>query len=433
MRFPVVLLVLLVVTSGASAEVRIDGSYRLRFAVAHEIPRPGFDERDTQVLAHRLLVRAATDRDGVGLVAELGDSRTVFDDDGTPLGTDDVNALEPVQAHLRYRVRGGDDATWDLRLGRMTMDVGSRRLVARNRFRNTLNTFTGARAIWSQRAARAEAFFVRSVARRPTDRDALDANEIALDGLDAGAWFWGLFGARPIGPVRAETYAFGLDEAPEDGGRSHVTLGFRARFERSVWEARVEAALQAGSVERVERLEHRAHFVHVRLSRAFDDGVRVDALFDLASGDDDPDDDRSGRFDTLFGARRFEYGPTGIHGLFARGNVVTPGLRLVVKQGRALEIMATHRGFWLESARDAWVGTGWRDPEGGAGTFVGQQFETRVRWRPEVDGLLVEGGFAVLFAGEFADAVVDPSLDGSPITAYAQLRYRFDHRTGATR
>jgi hypothetical protein len=48
-------------------------------------------------------------------------------------------------------------------------------------------------------------------------------------------------------------------------------------------------------------------------------------FYDFASGDEDSTESFEG-FSTLFGARRFEYGPTGIFGLFARSNMTSIGV-----------------------------------------------------------------------------------------------------------
>lgn len=42
-----------------------------------------------------------------------------------------------------------------------------------------------------------------------------------------------------------------------------------------------------------------------------------------------------------------------------------------------------------------------RDPSGESGSFVGQQIEMRIRWRILPANLLLELGYAHLFAGEF--------------------------------
>jgi hypothetical protein len=47
-----------------------------------------------------------------------------------------------------------------------------------------------------------------------------------------------------------------------------------------------------------------------------------------ASGDNNPTDGRNGRFDTFYGGRRFQFGPTSRYGGLIRKNINTPGLRL---------------------------------------------------------------------------------------------------------
>ena len=146
--------------------------------------------------------------------------------------------------------------------------------------------------------------------------------------------------------------------------------------------------------------DHFAHFQHGELGYVFDSlwESRLSFHYDYASGDSDPDDGESGRFSTLFGARRFEHNPTGIYGPFFRANLHTPGLRIVLIPSRELEIMASHRAFWLAQGKDNWVGSGLRDPTGESGRSLGQNFETRIRWRPAAF-LLVEMGLRSLLQG----------------------------------
>lgn len=66
----------------------------------------------------------------------------------TPITTGEVNALELVQAYVGYEVPGafGADTKLGLQTGRFTLNLGSRRLVAADDYRNTTNGYTGLRA-----------------------------------------------------------------------------------------------------------------------------------------------------------------------------------------------------------------------------------------------------------------------------------------------
>ena len=101
-----------------------------------------------QVLVLRTLVHGQLrPTPGITLGAELQDSRAYVTDD-TALSTTVVNAVELLRAYAEFD--RDDVAGGQLRLtgGRITMDVGSRRLVARNRYRNTINGFTGIDLEW---------------------------------------------------------------------------------------------------------------------------------------------------------------------------------------------------------------------------------------------------------------------------------------------
>ena len=84
-----------------------------------------------------------------------------------------VNSVELLRAYLEVTgtASGRFAGEHELQLGRMTMDFGSRRLVARNRFRNTSNAFTGVAWTWKGvRDHTLRAFYVLPLKRRPTSR-----------------------------------------------------------------------------------------------------------------------------------------------------------------------------------------------------------------------------------------------------------------------
>ena len=143
-------------------------------------------------------------------------------------------------------------------------------------------------------------------------------------------------------------------------------------------------------------------------------------------GDADPADAINERFDTLYGARRFEYGPTGIYGAFARSNISSPGMRLEVVPRPAANGFLSYRALWLAQASDAWPTTGIRDPDGVSGKFLGHQIEGRARWSVLNAHMTIEAGFARLWIGEFASRAPNGyETPANPLFVYSQIILAF--------
>ncbi len=370
--------------------------------------------------------------------AELLDARA-FATESTLLTTSVANPLELLQATVALRdtdfLAKGDAAS--LTAGRMTLDVGSRRLVARNEFRNTINGFSGVDAQWtSPYGDHLRAFFVVPVVRAPSDSDSLRDARVEYDLENPNALFFGtLFESRPLqGDLRVELYALGLRELDSNdvpsANRRLLTPGLRlhrapasGRFDGQLeLMAQVGTSRASSKPEDVGDLRHFAASMHASLGYLFDARwqPRLVLSYDHATGDVDPADDQNNRFDPLFGARRFDFGPTGLYGAVARSNVRTPAVRLEVRPHARVDGFLAHRAIWLASETDAWTTAGLRDPSGESGSYVGQQLEGRVRWHVFPRNLALELGGAALFQGRFS-ATAPGHKDGPSLYGYGQL------------
>jgi hypothetical protein len=393
---------------------------------------------DADIQVFRTLIHArfkATDQLTFG--AEMIDARSYLQDG--PVSTGIVNAVELLQGYTELDFEWPPGGTSKLRAGRITMNVGSRRFVARNRFRNTINAFTGIDWRWKGEGQReARAFWTLPVQRRPFRPKDTEDNKIQFDRETIDVQFAGLFyGDSLPGEHRGELFVFGLYEDDTDRrptrNRQLVTPGFRfwKPPTRGALDYMIESALQFGESRAnplsTRDLDHFAHFHHVEVGWSFDAPAspRLLAQFDYASGDDDPTDGKNGRFNTLFGARRFDFGPTGIYGPFARSNLITPGLRLRLKPTQGVSSFLSLRAFWLASDRDAWVAAGLRDPTGQSGSYLGTQIELRVRWDVLTGNLRLESGLAHLFTGGFRDDAPLSNGQGDATYVYAQATVRF--------
>jgi hypothetical protein len=432
--------------AGADEAPRFEwsGTQRTRYEAQDSQFRAGFDDADRALALQTSLAFTVRTTPHTQLFAEIMDARAELDDEHSAVNGGIVDALEPLQLNFAWTKRdvfeSGAEST--LRVGRMTPDVGKRRLVARNRFRNVPNNFTGVDWQWHDAAGRsARAFYLRPMRSLPADLDGVLGNDVELDRGLRGARLLGLYYQWPAFADKSvlEVYALDYRLRPAAGQLATavdvLTPGARVYRPAAArrWNYEVETILQRGTsggvvggVARAD-LAHRASFVHAEVGYQFaPKSAPVLVLqYDRASGDRDPNDARVERFNTLFGARRSDFGPTDIFGPFARSNLVSPGVRLTLKPAPRWQTMFAYRAFALDEPRDQWVGSGWRDASGRAGDSLGRQLEATFTWAAIKDRLAVETGFAQLWLGAFPERVEGPALRGDPTFFYAAITTSF--------
>ena len=417
---------------GAPDWFRVDGELRLRWeGITGQFRSAARLDDSDNVLFQRTLLDMAADFETVAVGVEIIDARHYGGSRGSALNNNSVDTLDLLQAYGEVRLGPLGCGDHRLRVGRTTMDLGSRRLAARNRFRNTIEAFTGADWLWRADAASLRVFWTLPVGRRPDDIGSLVDNEIELDNEDLDRQFFGgFFEGQWCDGHRYEVYAFGLLENENARERELLTPG--VRFYRppqpSNLDYEYEGAIQFGTVKPTgtgSSLDHRAWFQHASLGYTFEGDLRprLRLALDYASGDRRPGDGDNERFDTLFGQPR-EYGPTGLYTAVVRSNILSPDVRLFVTPRPDLRAMLAWRGIWLASKKDAWTTAGVRDPSGDSGRHVGQQLEGLVRWDVIPDSVRFECGGAYLFAGKLSRNAPG-GQDTDTAYGYAELTFSF--------
>ncbi len=426
-----------------AAWLKLSGSVRVRYEGiegqfrARNIGGARLVRNSDHLMVSRSLLKAEADFDDVGASVELIDARHYGAGVGSFLNTTIINPIDVLQGFGELRFDDGQEGTLHVRAGRETIDIGSRRLVARNRFRNTINAFDAIDVEWKPKAAAGgkgmrslRAFWSLPVRRKPTDFAGLLDNDVEMDNETSHSQFFGAFFDTELGNATFEAYALGLLEfGSSTARRRYYTPGFRVFSKRAKNEVdfEVESALQFGDrFQGGREVDHFAQFVHMAIGYTFDAAwqPRVQFAYDFASGDSNPSDNKSGRFDTLFGARRWEYGPTGIFGAIARSNLSSPELRLEVKPDARCDAMFAWRGIWLAQGRDQWTTARLTDSTGLTSNFVGHQIEGRVRYNLVPKSLLFDVGAAHVFAGDFMNDVAQSRGEDSTYV-YAQLNFTF--------
>lgn len=392
----------------------VTGAVRLRYEFIDGQARAGFNESD-QLLNVRTNILAEYRRANVRFGVELFDSRVWGDNPGTPVTTNEVNTLEPVQAYVAADLGSvlGKGTTLALTAGRMTLNLGSRRLVAADDYRNTTSGYTGVRADFAgPRGWKATLIYTLPQVRQPEDDAGIRAGRIELDRESFDLVLWGgqISKAKALGETTAELTYFHLGERDSPGrptrDRSLDTFGGRliAEPRAGAFDYEVEAFYQTGHASTSLALAApqqsvSATFVHADLGYTFAGkwAPRLSLEFDRASGDNPGGS--YGRFDTLFGMRRADLAPAGLHNAIARTNLVAQGVRIEATPSSRLDWFAAYRALWLAAAEDSFSSTGVRDASGRSGDFAGHQLEARVRYwivpqrlRLEIDGLVLAKG-----------------------------------------
>lgn len=414
-------------------ELDLSGSTRVRGEAIEGQPRAGFDDNDL-LLNLRTILTAEYRHEGVRIGAELYDSRVWGGDRGTPLTTGEVNTFELVQAYIGYTAPGAFGAeTFAVQAGRFTLNLGSRRLVAADDYRNTTNGYTGARAdVGFAGGVKATAIYVLPQVRLPESRPALEDGDIEWDRESFDLVLWGGIVSHPraIGNamVEAAFYHLGERDAPGRPTRDRSLNSIDLRLLRDpspgTLDYEIEGVYQFGrtslaTVAGAPGANVSAWFLRARLGSllAAEWKPRIAVEFDYVSGDDPGGS--YGRFDTLFGMRRADLAPAGLYNSVGRANLIAPGLRFEAAPGKRFDAFATYKPLWLAARTDSFSTTGVRDPSGRAGRFAGHQIDSRIRYWLVPERLRLEGNAVVLFKGGFLQHA--PNANRSGDTLYGSL------------
>jgi hypothetical protein len=423
-----------------SDALSISGSLRLRYESFDNNFRPTGPVA-ADLFTVRTSLKAEYSNGPVKIGGELRDVRIYDADASTPIGTGEVNPLELISVHVGLdlgKTLGG--AKTELTAGRFPISLGSKRLIADPGYRSTSNGFTGVRLDWIGKRKEALTLFYTYPQQREPDsiQDMLD-NKIVWDRESSDLVFWGGFLSVPkvAGTVNAEVYFFGLDEndRPDLATRNRhlLTSGFRlySKSGKSKLDGELEVAHQFGNIRastaaNSQRMTVSAQTIHAELGYTFAASwsPRVALLGDYSTGDH-AGSASFNRFDSLYGSRRGDWGPTGIFGPLNRSNTTSVGAKLEVKPGKRMDAFVEWRELWLDSTTDSFSRTSVRDPAGASGRHAGRQYQARVRYWVLPGQMQIDAGGAVLAKGRFLTDAPNAPATGNSVHGYLDLNFFF--------
>lgn len=404
----------------------IGANVRLRYETIEGQARSGVpaDEASTQL---RTLIHA-TYRDGAWMVGgTLADSRALDVPARSGLTSSEIDPIEPIEAFVGLDL--GDAARRHLfahvTLGRQTAELRSRRLIARDDYRNTATSFTGARVdLADGERWNVTAFYFLPQQHLPEDAQGLRRERVQIDHEGFDTRLWGATAARPhlLGRIAGDIGVYRFEERDRPGhatrDRQLTTLSARliAAPAPGAIDGEIEIMRQTGSISAslaptAALLPVEAWFGHASLgyqwSIAWTPRLALDA--DYATGD--RRNGHYGRFDTLYGMRRADFSPAGLYNAVTRSNVVALGPRLEVVPSHRLDAMLTIKKLWLDSARDAFSTTSVVDATGQSGHDAGWQSDARLRFWAIPKRLQLEADGVWLTKGRFLETAPNRTSD----------------------
>jgi hypothetical protein len=391
----------------------IGGEQRTRYEFMGGQFRRGLRSDDHQLaLRSRLFVQVKDILDPIRLTFEFQDSRTFFTFADSNAGNNHIDQIDFQQFHVDFVTPNllGTGLMSDFQVGRVNMDLGRGRWIARNNYRNTTNSYDG--LYWhlgNPKGLQAHTFAVW-----PVEKEQKQLNPFFTEN---SSFLWGTYVLLPplqdIPWLRTELSYHG--HSSEGTFRNFNMLGYRFFKTGGVdkWEFELESDYQFGNIS--QRADF-THFHHGELGYTFDIPWTPQLLlkFDFASPG----------FDIMYGRRSFELMPTGIYGAFQRSNIASPAYRVLVKPTKNLYMFFQHRAVWMVDPATSWVGTGLVDPTGSSGNFLGINYELRLRWRV-MENVWIQTGFAHLSFGGFPQNAPQTPVDRDMNYGYFWTEFLF--------
>lgn len=420
--------------------------YRVRYEHRDNDFRRNDENIDDPILLRtRAYVGVKKILDPLRFAIELQDSRRNNGDYTREGDIRDINQHDILQGYLELNFQetflGKDDLghnhpIW-IRAGRHAWEAIDRRLIARNEWRNTTNTFQGVRA---QIGDKKNDWDLELLAVKPVQRFTT-----RIDEVDHAQDFYGaIFNWRRWSDyVTLEPYYLRLKQ-DGDKVKYNTGTGFRltgnalraANIDRDIHTAGLRAysiignsgfdydvsyVKQWGEQDRrntttgafIAEVDHDAHAYNAEIGYSIRHPwkPRFSVFYGVATGDSVPtigtDRTDNQRFERLFGFAR----PWSNDDYIQMENIRTPKLRVEFDPQIAfLDNLRVDTGFsWyrLDSASDRWnAGANLRDRTGRSGTDLGKEFDLRVRF-PVNQQISVNFGYAHFWAGDFIESAVN--------------------------
>lgn len=398
-----ILVVICPLANASSDEIAFDvsGSFRVRYESLNNPIFPTSStarEQSNQRLSTRFIVNSTVSYQNLAATIEIRDSRVFLDENDPTLTANQVNTLEPTQFFITYKPER-ESSLYEvsaIKVGRMELDYGSRRLLAKTAYRNATNSYDG--IVVEARFAdwQVHGVYVLPVSRFPTDSESLDGNERAFDKSFSERKFFGVYAASKDNNVKLQSYWLKEDdsEALATKNRDLYTLSvdYTQPFNNGLITnievvGQTGASYQTASANDTDEKDVRAYMLFGYVGKQITDNTFLRAEVDYISGDNDTSDDTISDFDTLYGVRRFDFGPTDVYQAMPRRNLKAVGLRSVSKPAKAHNIMLGYKAMWYQKAP--------QDVD----SFIGHQVEARWRYQVRPELRLVLGG-AYLKKGE---------------------------------
>jgi hypothetical protein len=429
-----------VAAEASSTGFRYSGAIRVRQEELDGNYRPGFRNHD-DVLAIRSSLLMEWDTGTWRFGGEVFDGREYDTDRGSVISPSEVDTFEPAQLYVAgdFDAPLGAGSSATLQAGRFTMNIGSRRLLSADEFRNTAQGSTGLRADVKLAGRRSATFFyVMPQQHRPDDLDSLLDNKTKLDheGRDQVVFGTLLSKSGLPGRLLAEAGFIRFIEhdtaARPTRNRNLTNLTARVMSEAAPgkWDFELEGISQTGSVRAstaasAANLSVRSRFLHADLGYTLRASWKphVNLEWDYASGD--APGGHYTRFDTLFGLRRGEFGPSGIYSAVGRTNINTLGIRLDGSPTPRLDVLATWKLLRAANRRDGFSTTGIRDASGASGSYAGQQLDSRLRYWLVPQRLRAELNAVWLIRGRMLERAPNASPHGDTHYVAAAMTLTF--------
>ncbi len=372
--------------------------YRVRFEDRDNDFTRSIDNVDTPIFSRtRAYFGVKKILDPFRLTLEFQDSRKSHSRFAS--SDSETNKLEFLQSYgeLFFKDALGYERPISIRYGRMSFGLLDKRLVDRNGWRNTTNNFQGFRAIFGQNKNdwQLDTFALQTL-NRPLER---------MDHRNNDQWLYGAVGnwRRWSKVTTLQPFYFRFDQkktALQSKKEIHST-GLRSYgvFGNSNFDYDFSGTVQFG---RNNNQKQRAFGSVAEIGYNFKHSwkPRLSENYVYGSGDKNPNDNKDQRFDRLFGASN----PITKNDYFQWENINAVKTRIEFEPNQKLRVDSGYSFYWLASSTDRWNKGNLRDNTGSSGNFLGQEFDSRIRYKfnPNLDSAI---GYVHFKPGEFTRKV----------------------------